>query len=190
MSKPINLVGQKFGKLTVIEEAYRKKNVYWKCLCECGSETIVIGSGLRNGHTTSCGCSRADGAIKTAKKMLSVNPRLASARHVYTNAYKDGNLSFEQFLALSQNPCHYCGTTLDKSNIYNKYSKKIATTVLEDISLGNFFYNGLDRLDSSKPHDINNVVACCKWCNTAKLTRTKEEFLNWIERAYKTCFNV
>jgi hypothetical protein len=186
MSKPVNLIGQKFGKLTVIEEAYRKKNVYWKCLCNCGSETIVIGSGLRNGHTTSCGCARIDGAIKTAKKSLSSDPRITSARNVF-NGYKDGDLTFEQFLDLSQQPCHYCSSP--PQNSYNRYSFK-KSTVLANIASGEFRYNGLDRIDSTKPHNLQNVVPCCKWCNTAKLTRTREEFVKWIEQAYKTCFGL
>lgn len=186
MNKAIDLVDQKFGKLVVIKEAYRKKNVYWRCLCDCGNETIVIGTGLRNGHTTSCGCSRIDGAIKTAKKMLSLDPRQTSARHIYINSYKDGNLSLEQFLLLSQQPCHYCGTTSDKSNLYNKYKNKISTTVLQDISLGDFLYNGLDRIDNTKPHDFDNVVPCCKWCNSAKMDRTYAQFIAWIEQVSET----
>jgi hypothetical protein len=186
MSKPIDLAGQKFGKLMVIEEAYRKKNVYWKCLCDCGTETIVIGSGLRNGHTTSCGCNKIDGAIKTAKKMLSTDPQKASARHVYTNGYKDGDISFDKFLEMSQQPCYYCGTLPQNSNVYNKYRKKFATTVLKDISSGDFFYNGLDRVDNFKPHNLDNVVPCCKWCNSAKMDRTHKQFVAWIEQTYKT----
>lgn len=185
MSKPINLVGQKFGKLTVIEEAYRKKNVYWKCLCDCGNEVTVIGASLRNGHTTSCGCGRIDGAIKTAKKMLSEDPRITSARNVYGNNYKDGNLTFEQFIELSQMDCYYCGNKSENSNIYNRYKGK-RKTVLQDISVGNFYYNGLDRLDNSRSHDLDNVVACCKWCNAAKLKRTSLEFEIWIEQVHQT----
>jgi hypothetical protein len=189
MGKMKDLTGQKFGKLMVIEEAYRKKNVYWKCHCDCGTETIVIGSGLRNGHTTSCGCNRINGAIKTAKKNLSKDPKLHSARNIYGNSYKDGTLTFEQFLELSQMPCYYCNTLPINSNVYNKYKYR-KTTVLENISLGDFYYNGLDRIDNSRLHNFDNVVPCCKWCNTAKLTRTKEEFIKWIEQAYKTCFDL
>lgn len=185
MSKPINLTGQKFGKLTVIEEAYRKKNVYWKCLCDCGTETIVIGSGLRNGHTTSCGCNKIDGAIKTARKMLSEDPRITSAKNVYGNHYKDGNITFEQFIELSQMDCYYCSNKSENSNIYNRYKGK-RKTVLQDISVGNFYYNGLDRLDNSKLHDLDNVVPCCKWCNAAKLKRTSFEFEMWIEQVHQT----
>ena len=30
-----------------------------------------------------------------------------------------------------------------------------------------------------------NVVSCCKFCNQAKMDRTKDEFLEWLRRAYE-----
>ena len=57
MRIPINLIGQKFGKLTVIERDYsRKRRAYWICKCECGNTTVVASCDLRSGHTQSCGC--------------------------------------------------------------------------------------------------------------------------------------
>lgn len=58
MSRVINEVGNKYGKLTVIERCGSNKSgrALWKCLCDCGNITIVEGSKLRNGHTHSCGC--------------------------------------------------------------------------------------------------------------------------------------
>ena len=60
--KKLDLTGQKYGNLTVIEEAepYRqpsgKKIIMWKCLCDCGKEVVVRACNLRSGHTKSCGC--------------------------------------------------------------------------------------------------------------------------------------
>ena len=59
MGKFIDLTGQKFNYLTVIERFYdptNKKIVKWKCICECGNECIVSSKNLRNEHTKSCGC--------------------------------------------------------------------------------------------------------------------------------------
>ena len=50
-----DLVGQKFGRLTVLEHVCNRK---WRCRCECGKETIVEACHLKNGHTKSCGCLR------------------------------------------------------------------------------------------------------------------------------------
>jgi hypothetical protein len=62
-SKLINLVGMKFGRLTVIERTDKPKTVnserheaYWLCVCECGKNTVVKGAALRQGLIKSCGC--------------------------------------------------------------------------------------------------------------------------------------
>ena len=58
MGKFIDLTGQKFNKLTVLERDYTnpdKKRAYWKCQCDCGNIIITRGESLRTGHTKSCG---------------------------------------------------------------------------------------------------------------------------------------
>ena len=53
----LNLIGQKFGLLTVIE--YNGSNgtqSTWKCQCDCGNITIVSTSSLTQGKKKSCGC--------------------------------------------------------------------------------------------------------------------------------------
>lgn len=59
MSK-IDMIGKKFGKLTVLEEADQRKDrrIVYKCKCDCGNVSYVIGKNLRNGTTKSCGCLR------------------------------------------------------------------------------------------------------------------------------------
>lgn len=59
MSKKIEMLGQRFGKLTVLKEGGRKANglVLWFCKCDCGSFSLVRGDRLRSGKTKSCGCS-------------------------------------------------------------------------------------------------------------------------------------
>ncbi len=54
----IDLAGQRFGRLTVVERAgsSKQKEALWKCKCDCGNVTIVRSSSLRGGATSSCGC--------------------------------------------------------------------------------------------------------------------------------------
>ena len=57
----INLIGMKFGLLTVLEDLgsdNEKQNHYWKCQCDCGNITVVSTGDLKSGHTKSCGCMR------------------------------------------------------------------------------------------------------------------------------------
>ena len=54
----VDFTGQIFGRLTVIEKTDRRSNgsIVWKCKCDCGNETFVRSSSLRNESTQSCGC--------------------------------------------------------------------------------------------------------------------------------------
>lgn len=61
-----DLMGKKFGHLTVVERAgsYHKANrktgvmAMWKCRCDCGNEIITTGYSLKCGDTVSCGCMK------------------------------------------------------------------------------------------------------------------------------------
>jgi len=57
MGKRIDLIGRSFGRLTVVAYSHTgSRRAYWKCVCECGSECVVLSSNLKSSHTTSCGC--------------------------------------------------------------------------------------------------------------------------------------
>jgi len=62
------MIGQTFGHLKTVKEGSGKtykngqKRKTWICKCDCGGETEVVTSKLRNGHTKSCGC-RAGGIL-------------------------------------------------------------------------------------------------------------------------------
>jgi len=67
MSKIHNLVGRVFTRLTVLSLAgYRAAHAVWHCRCECGREVDVRGTHLVSGRVRSCGCLRADPAIRAA----------------------------------------------------------------------------------------------------------------------------
>lgn len=52
------LVGEKFGKLTVILEEGKDKRgeKLWRCKCDCGKEIVSLTYTLKRGNTKSCGC--------------------------------------------------------------------------------------------------------------------------------------
>jgi hypothetical protein len=67
MSKKIEMIGKRFGRLTIIEESPQRKNktVYWVGKCDCGNITEPIkGTALRDGTTKSCGCLQTEATIK------------------------------------------------------------------------------------------------------------------------------
>jgi len=52
------MVGKKHGRLTVLSRAGSdsKRQATWNCRCDCGTESVAVGSELRSGHVRSCGC--------------------------------------------------------------------------------------------------------------------------------------
>lgn len=51
-----NLLGQKFGHLTVIGQApNKKKRTCWKCQCDCGNIKNINSNMLKSNRTTTCG---------------------------------------------------------------------------------------------------------------------------------------
>lgn len=58
MGGKIDLTGQRFGRLVVLNECGTDKygNYIWKCKCDCGNITTAASGNLRRGHTQSCGC--------------------------------------------------------------------------------------------------------------------------------------
>lgn len=58
MPKKLDITGQKFNRLLVVQENGRTNDgrVKWLCVCDCGIKTSVSGSELRSGGTKSCGC--------------------------------------------------------------------------------------------------------------------------------------
>ena len=71
-----NLIGQRYGKLVVVEQAPSKKQrTYWKCKCDCGNEVVVCARELSAGDTKSCGClySKGEHLIYTILTNANIN---------------------------------------------------------------------------------------------------------------------
>ena len=60
------LQGEQFSRLLVLEECTERSrhgSIRWRCLCDCGQETIVTTTRLVRGEIQSCGCLRRDHAL-------------------------------------------------------------------------------------------------------------------------------
>lgn len=98
-----NEIGNKYGKLTVIEKIY-DNGLKWKCLCDCGNEIIVSGNSLRMGNTSSCGClGRSKGEFLISKILKENNISFAQEYSVNIN---DRNFRFD-FAIFSNNQLEY-----------------------------------------------------------------------------------
>lgn len=62
MKQPIDLTGQRFGRLTVVEEAPKSShgNRRWRCECDCGTICFVETGDLTGLRQKSCGCFKKE----------------------------------------------------------------------------------------------------------------------------------
>lgn len=70
MRRTVDLTGQRFGRLLVLEQAgvNKHRSALWFCRCDCGAEKIIAAHSLRVCGTKSCGCIQKEIARKTFTK--------------------------------------------------------------------------------------------------------------------------
>lgn len=91
------LEGQTFGYWTVVSYSHSKhRKAHYNCVCKCGDKGIVVGSGLLNGMSKSCGCMPVD------------RPKLAPLKDRFE----------EQVIKIPMSDCHYWTGNLNKADGY------------------------------------------------------------------------
>jgi hypothetical protein len=175
-----NLIGQRFGKLTVIGKNIKQSGkgqiTSWVCKCDCGNEIVASTRRLQRDKIESCGCvtQKANrwfpGRFKPNEEV--VNWFFAMLCYNAEKRNLPQNLSKSQVKKLITQKCYYCGRPpaqkLFKASTYK--------------------CNTIDRIDNTKGYEMNNVVPCCKECNTVKNMITKvmtvKQFKYWISKVY------
>lgn len=116
----INLIGQKFGHLTVIERAGsdHRGEAKWLCQCDCNSAPIeVLSSNLRSGHTQSCGCDRRSHGEKAIAILLRENNILFEQEKVLFK-FSNGSNAYFDFFINNKYLIEYDGETHFRYNLH------------------------------------------------------------------------
>lgn len=168
--KPLKLVGERFGKLLVIERLAPnpRRNYMWRCLCDCGKPHTVSGGNLRGGVVKSCGCwrktvglkhghcrSRTMGSTPEHKAWMSMKARCRD-----TNKAKNTS---------------YLGVTIDPRWIasFNSF--------LTDVGPKPFPHYSLDRIDPNGNYEPCNV----RWADASTQSLNTRRTRNRLVRAAK-----
>ena len=139
-----DLIGKKFGKLTVLEYL---GGCNWMCVCDCGNNKIATTSNLKKSATVSCGCMTHERRRNASIRHGFYNHRLyriwAGAKYRCTNPKSD---SFKNYGARGIRMCN------EWSNDYVAFH----TWAMEN---GYSSELTLDRIDNDKGYSPDN----CKW---------------------------
>lgn len=163
MRKKIDLVGQKFGRLTVLREekphvSTSGKNIHmWLCVCECdGKEVILRGDSLRHGRTKSCGCLR----IQKCKE------RKASHGMVGQPEYKVwSNMKSRCYNSNTANYPNYGGRGI---KVCERWLESFEN-FYEDMGERPSKNHSIERLDVNGGYSLEN----CIWIENEKQTRNQ-----------------
>lgn len=193
MAIAIDLTGNVYGRLKVIsrnEVKGNRRQIRWDCICDCGNNHTVTGESLRSGKSKSCGCLGKEARYvknkntdrEKAMLLLLYSPLKKRHKRKFNN---ENYIEFELFKKLSLSNCFYCNSKpLNRQpdvRYETRFGKKEKLIVTDFI----LKYNGIDRIDSSKGYENNNVVPCCKNCNSAKMELSINEFKNHIIKIYE-----
>ena len=65
-----NLLGRRFGRLLVMEDAKRSMRgmAVWVCRCDCGKIKEVAAYEMTSGHSKSCGCLKREAAVRSGRQ--------------------------------------------------------------------------------------------------------------------------
>ena len=126
-----NLIGQVFGRLTVIARAEDhiqpsgQKKVMWKCQCSCENKTIceVSGYNLKGQHTTSCGCL----VLENTKKMAINNKKNSKITKATKNINKHDLYEYYKCHTQQETALHFNITTSILRKLLKIYNIKKTT---------------------------------------------------------------
>ena len=151
-----NLVGNKYGKLKVVDLSHLKGNkVYWLCVCDCGNQkSIYQNSLIGKGKVSSCGCSRI-GKFTSLSHGFSKKPiyrtwanMLNRCKNINATGYKN-----------------YGGRGIKVSKDWGKFENFLRDMGEAPSGLS------LDRIDVNKDYSKDN----CRWATSIEQNNNKRK---------------
>lgn len=176
-----DLTGQRFGTLTALTHESRRGPSYtasgWICRCDCGIEKFIPAIALVQGKTKTCATKGCPFMAEFRMKAHGARDYIHGRQHVFAmyrrkalDRGREFGLTREEFWEIIAADCHYCGAP--PSNVSKRGPRK------QD----DFFYSGVDRVDSKGGYVTGNVRPCCWKCNCMKNDLSDSEFYDHLRR--------
>ena len=169
-----DFVGQKFGTYVVVatDGKQKDKDILWRYRCEkCGTEWRTKAEHLRTKLACAGKCKRPHTNRPSTNAIDAVYNTCENSAKIRDLEF---NISKDDFIFLSQQPCRYCGEAPARTRRHKS---------------GNFVYWGLDRIENNRGYLNDNCCAACPQCNRMKLTQSFSEFMAHVDRIhdYQKC---
>lgn len=164
-TQAIDMIGKKYGRLTVLEfvetkEEQKGKYVrYYRCKCDCGNEIVVRGSALRNGNTKSCGCYRKEYVTQKNTTHGMTDTRIYRLyRSMVDRCYNPNNKSYADY---GGRGIEICKEWKGEGGFENFYIWSMSNGYQEDLSI--------DRINNDSCYSPDN----CRWVDAITQANNK-----------------
>lgn len=181
--KKINIIGEKYGKLTVVSEHSKTRNGHerYTCLCDCGNSCNILKTHLRQNNTKSCGCDFPKG--KNNKNWNGYEE--ISGDYWYNHIIRGANgTKGRKKLDLS----------ITKEYVWNLYLNQNKKCALSNIDIkfptkgkDKSYTCSLDRIDSSLGYIEGNVQWVHKDINRMKNAFNQDYFIKMCKLITEKC---
>jgi len=164
MVKALDLVGQKFGKLTVIKRfGSKNEKALWECRCSCKDAIVcyTTSSQLTTGKVRSCGCLRRETTSKLAKSMMVHGLSNTRIHNIWQGMLdRCNNPNSPSYFRYGNKGIKVCERWLDFNNFFE--DMKIPEDGMQ-----------LDRIDNLGNYEPSN----CRWATRVQQARNKSSNL-------------
>lgn len=167
-----NLIGQKFGRLTIIQKMDNDKwgHHRYLCQCTCKQKKIILGNKLESGHTKSCGCLQKD----TVREIGSQNIKHGHSRGKQRSAIY---ITWMNIVQRCANP--------NTAN-YKYYGGRGITVCERWLKFENFLEDMGERPEGKSLDRVKNNKGYCK--ENCRWTTQKEQARNRRDNRLIFCF--
>lgn len=186
MGKRIDITGQRYGRLVVLERAEDhitesgKRITRWKCICDCGNKKIIRQSELRNGHTQSCGCLHKEifGSLNRTHGLSSKCGRLYPLwKSIKYRCYSPNCRYYKDYGGRGIVMCDEW-----RDNFQNFYDWAMANGYKEEKTEKGVNKLSIDRIDVNGNYEPSN----CRFATNEVQARNQRKSMKDSER-YRTC---
>lgn len=189
MSRIKDIVGERFGKLTVVRYLRTDVKPYghtviWECKCDCGNIVEVSTNALRSGNTKSCGCLTSENLVGMKFGRLTVmdreSPKSKKTKGLWVCKCECGNVIKVNTSALKSGNTTSCGCKRKETlrQLRTKHGESDTRLYKVWSSMKNRCYNAKDV--EYKNYGGRGITVCDEW---------KDSFVNFSQWAYENGYN-
>lgn len=156
MGKFIDLTGQRFGRLVVLERASNGsyQQTRWLCQCDCGNKCIVQAGALKSGNSKSCGCLHRDRVTTHGQTKARLHTIWSSMKRRCNNA------NCKEYRWYGGKGIKVCQEWKDSYEAFRDWANTHGYA--DNLTI--------DRIDGNRDYEPNN----CRWITLSEQQRNKE----------------